>query len=198
MSLATQKDVEVGRREQLLRAARTVFAEKGYHRATVGDIVRQAGVAQGTFYLYFPSKQAVLATLAHDFRNALLAELFDSSLDTLPRRDRARAMVQGVFRVSRANPDLVRALHMGVDVWEAARMAAESGDSVIEEVTAFIRGHVDQATLGSMSLDIVARMICRLVEAASLECFVLGRGDQVEQYEDTLVEMIDRIFGASS
>lgn len=198
MSIASPKDVEVGRREQLLRAARTVFAEKGYDRATVGDVVRQAGVAQGTFYLYFPSKQAVLGTLAHDFRNALLAELFDPALDALPRRDRARAMVRGVFRVSRANPDLVRALHMGVDVQEQAAMAAESGDSVVEQVTSFIRGQVDAATLGPMNLDIVATMICRLVERASLECFVLGDGSEAEEYENTLVEMIDRIFGMSS
>jgi AcrR family transcriptional regulator len=41
------------RRAQLVHAAREVFGAKGYHDATVDDITRAAGVAKGTFYLYF-------------------------------------------------------------------------------------------------------------------------------------------------
>lgn len=51
------------RRLVLLRAARTVFAEKGYHEAKVDDIVALAKVAKGTFYLYFPDKRSVFAEL---------------------------------------------------------------------------------------------------------------------------------------
>jgi AcrR family transcriptional regulator len=47
------------RRAQLLDAARKVFAERGYHRAGVSHIIREAGVARGTFYNYFDSKRAV-------------------------------------------------------------------------------------------------------------------------------------------
>ncbi len=46
------------RRAQLLAAARQVFAERGYHRASVQDIITAAGVARGTFYNYFESKRA--------------------------------------------------------------------------------------------------------------------------------------------
>ncbi|MCC7536420.1 MAG: TetR/AcrR family transcriptional regulator, partial [Deltaproteobacteria bacterium] len=51
------------RREELLRAARDVFASKGYHDAKIDDIVAAAGVAKGTFYLYFPDKRSVLEEL---------------------------------------------------------------------------------------------------------------------------------------
>lgn len=51
------------RRQDLLRAARTVFAEKGYHEAKIDDIVALAKVAKGTFYLYFPDKRSVFAEL---------------------------------------------------------------------------------------------------------------------------------------
>ncbi len=55
------------RRAHLLRAARSVFASLGYHRANVAAIIDEAGVARGTFYNYFDSKracfQAVLAEM---------------------------------------------------------------------------------------------------------------------------------------
>ncbi len=47
------------RRAQLLAAACRVLARKGYARASVSDIIREAGVARGTFYNYFESKQAL-------------------------------------------------------------------------------------------------------------------------------------------
>ena len=51
------------RRHLLLRAARDVFATKGYHDAKVDDIVALAKVAKGTFYLYFPDKRSVFSEL---------------------------------------------------------------------------------------------------------------------------------------
>lgn len=51
------------RRQVLLRAARDVFATKGYHEAKVDDIVALAKVAKGTFYLYFPDKRSVFSEL---------------------------------------------------------------------------------------------------------------------------------------
>lgn len=197
MAVLPGNEIDTGRREQLLAAARAVFAAKSYERATVGDIVRAAGVAQGTFYLYFPSKRAVLVTLAREFRAGLLAALFDPCLDALPPRDRVRAMVRGVFDVSRRNPDLVRVLHMGVDVDQGDDLAASEDQRVVDRVTAFIRDGVDRSMLEPMDLEIVSAMICRLVERASLECFVFGDGSAAGRYEDTLVEMIDRVFRAS-
>ena len=47
------------RRQEILQAARDVFAKHGYHAAKVEDIVNAAGVARGTFYLYFEDKRAI-------------------------------------------------------------------------------------------------------------------------------------------
>jgi AcrR family transcriptional regulator len=52
------------RRTQLLDSARAVFAKKGYEDATVSEIVSRAGVAQGTFYLYFPGKESLAGAFA--------------------------------------------------------------------------------------------------------------------------------------
>jgi AcrR family transcriptional regulator len=55
------------RREDLVIAAISVLAEKGLHEATVADITKAAGVAKGTFYLYFSSKEHLLASLKERF-----------------------------------------------------------------------------------------------------------------------------------
>ena len=47
------------RRQQILTNARDVFAKRGYHAAKIDDIVAAAGVARGTFYLYFEDKRAI-------------------------------------------------------------------------------------------------------------------------------------------
>ena len=64
MPVATRTQSEAQRRQQILSAARSVFDEKGYESATVSDIVKTAGVAQGTFYLYFDSKKDIVVELA--------------------------------------------------------------------------------------------------------------------------------------
>jgi AcrR family transcriptional regulator len=55
------------RRAQILARAKEVFARHGYHAATVDDIVAAAGVARGTFYLYYEDKRAVFADLVDRF-----------------------------------------------------------------------------------------------------------------------------------
>ncbi len=60
------------RRAELVAAAATVFAETGVGRATVSDIVKAAGVAQGTFYLYFDSKDDAVLAVAERLGDAMV------------------------------------------------------------------------------------------------------------------------------
>ena len=53
-------------RQRLLEAAESVFAELGYHEASIVKITEAAGVAQGTFYLYFTSKKEIFDELVRD------------------------------------------------------------------------------------------------------------------------------------
>jgi AcrR family transcriptional regulator len=55
------------RREQLLRVAKDVFARRGYAKTTVDDIVLEAGIARGTFYLYFGDKRDAFSELVDQF-----------------------------------------------------------------------------------------------------------------------------------
>jgi AcrR family transcriptional regulator len=60
------------RRQDILDAAVRVFAEKGIPRTTVSDIAGAAGVAKGTFYLYFNSKEELLGALKERFVDEIL------------------------------------------------------------------------------------------------------------------------------
>ena len=60
---AAPPDPFAARREQILDAATTVFAAKGFHRATIKEVARAAGVADGTIYNYFENKAALLLGL---------------------------------------------------------------------------------------------------------------------------------------
>ena len=51
------------RRRQILDAAKHVFAEAGYHGASIHAIIERADIARGTFYLYFESKSAVFSSI---------------------------------------------------------------------------------------------------------------------------------------
>jgi len=53
----------IGKSETILRAAAKVFAQSGYFNAKVADIAREAGVADGTVYLYFKSKEDLLTSI---------------------------------------------------------------------------------------------------------------------------------------
>lgn len=60
------------RRREILAAATEMFGRRGYDVATVQGIAARAGVAAGTVYLYFPSKEAILEALREDFEAGLL------------------------------------------------------------------------------------------------------------------------------
>jgi AcrR family transcriptional regulator len=55
-----------GRRQEILAAALRCFARNGFHNTTIADVVRESGVSQGAFYLYFETKDDVIAALADD------------------------------------------------------------------------------------------------------------------------------------
>jgi AcrR family transcriptional regulator len=85
------------RQQDLLDAATHLVAEKGLAATTVLDITQTAGVAKGTFYLYFASKEDLLATLKQRFFEGLVTE-FGSLLAAPDPEDWWRLADEGVER----------------------------------------------------------------------------------------------------
>jgi AcrR family transcriptional regulator len=84
-------------RQKLLTAARVVFEHAGYHTARLSDIVAEAGVATGTFYNYYPTKQAIFRELV----GIVIADLSDDSgADLFPDDP-----VAGIYEANRAYVD---------------------------------------------------------------------------------------------
>lgn len=79
MKDAIQEQFAAARRNQILDAAAKAFAEKGFHATTIKDIAREAGLADGTIYIYFANKQALLLGIFDRMRESIL-----QSPDLLP------------------------------------------------------------------------------------------------------------------
>jgi AcrR family transcriptional regulator len=110
----------VERRQQILVAARDVFAKRGYHQATIDDIVAATGVARGTFYLYFEDKRAVFEDLIDRFSAQLTMAIARIVTDDPTRsvesqvRDNVRAVIR-VCLLERAMTKILFADAAGVD-----------------------------------------------------------------------------------
>src|SRR3954468_4859636 len=86
------------RRHDLTRVAARLFAEKGYHGTSVGDLAEALGVQKGSLYAHIESKADLLWEVAREG-----AEAFHAALDEVPEEgpvvDRIRAALRGHLRV---------------------------------------------------------------------------------------------------
>jgi AcrR family transcriptional regulator len=98
---ATAGDVHAAakraRKRELLGVARALFLERGFAQTSVSAIVSSAGVAQGTFYLYFKSKHAVLLHFRGEVLSAYL-EAFEAAVAPVEPEERADARLVRALR----------------------------------------------------------------------------------------------------
>jgi len=98
------------RRAQILERALDVFAEQGYYRTSVSDLVKAAGVARGTFYLYFDGKEALflelLEQLLTEFRSNIVGA--DTSPQAPPLSDQLARIVASILNTLQQNRSLTR------------------------------------------------------------------------------------------
>ena len=78
------------KRERILDAALVLFNERGFHGTPMPMVAEQAGVAAGTIYRYFESKEALVNALFQRWHNVLNENLFDEDWAQKPLRERFR------------------------------------------------------------------------------------------------------------
>jgi AcrR family transcriptional regulator len=93
-----------------------VFAKKGYDEATVAEIVARAGVAQGTFYLYFPGKEALAGAFAE-----LLSERFAQTAEEKTARCRSfdaavARLLDAEYQVADEHRDIFLVANRGLEL----------------------------------------------------------------------------------
>lgn len=97
------------RRQEILDAARQVFFERGFHRPTMDDVAARAEVSKGTIYLYYESKEEILALLLLEGLDLLLDEM-ETAHDraaSCPEKDLA-SLARAYLHFSQANPSYFR------------------------------------------------------------------------------------------
>lgn len=100
------------RRQSILQAAREVFFEQGFHRATVDDVAERAEVSKGTVYLYFESKETILAHLLLAGLDDLIGELEQAYAGqlSLPADERLRRLGWAYLQFFQQEPRYFRFL----------------------------------------------------------------------------------------
>jgi len=94
--------------ERLLAAAEAVFAEKGYHDASITDITRRAGIGQGTFYFYFPGKLELLRVLLMDISRQLRLVTSEATSRASNRLEAERMALTAFFHFAGSRRNLYR------------------------------------------------------------------------------------------
>jgi TetR/AcrR family fatty acid metabolism transcriptional regulator len=82
------------KRDRILRAAVEVFAQTGYHTSKVAEVAKQAGVADGTIYLYFLGKEDLLITIFREHTQQFLEDLKIELAAADGAEERIRALIR--------------------------------------------------------------------------------------------------------
>lgn len=102
-----------GKSEIILQAAKGIFAEVGYHNATISKIAKNAGVGDGTVYLYFENKEDILITLFH---KTIYIDFVPSIKKSLEHYDDAKILlfelILSHFKFFGADEDLARVIQI--------------------------------------------------------------------------------------
>ncbi len=100
------------REKEILEVAIEIFAQKGYKKTHVSDIVSEVGIAQGTFYLYFNSKKDLFLKLIDEFTNLFIIKYNKFDFEEIETVDEFKNVLykifQMFFKTYKENSDLAK------------------------------------------------------------------------------------------
>lgn len=190
------------KRRRIIDAAVEVFAEKGFFGSRVSEIAEAAGVADGTIYLYFKSKDELLISLFEEKMGeimrrlqAILAELDD------PETKMRRYIIEHLELVA-AQPKLMQVLT--VELRQSARFIKEYSPKAFARYLAIV-GHIleegQRSGVFRQSLDpsVFRRALFGAIDELSLEWVLRSRGNNApdatvigEQLADFIIRGLRR------
>jgi AcrR family transcriptional regulator len=181
---------KAARREEILDAARRVFAERGFRGTTIADIAEEAKIALGTIYLYFSSKEEVFGALNQRFNEVIMS----STRDVPPGRtvgETTRRYVESVFQACAENRDLVRLVVLNTDPESdiAKRMRKAETERNRPLVHALERG-MRAGTVRKGDPEIMANLVRGAVSMAVYQAFILSDGSDERKYRDACGDML--------
>ena len=104
----------IDKRQKIITAAKDVFRTKGLEKAKVADITKAAGIAQGTFYLYFPSKLSVMPDIAMQVVQRMIDDVQKNFDAEATLSDKLQHVVDSMFRCLEEDRDVYALLLAGL------------------------------------------------------------------------------------
>src|SRR5436305_291407 len=137
-AVARKTDAPAGpKREAILRAAIDVFAGRGYFNAQVADVARAAGVAAGTVYLYFKSKDDLLVSI---FDRSMREGLNHSRVEVANLRDpRERLLRLARGHLARLGQDRNLAVVFQVELRQSTKFMKRFSSTLLRDYLGLIR-----------------------------------------------------------
>jgi AcrR family transcriptional regulator len=185
------------RRTEILQVARKVFEERGFLDTRVADIVTAAGVAQGTFYSYFDSKEAVFAEVAQQVVDAMMAGLhteFVADIDPVERIRRAMARFVEAFRPNAVMIGLIE--QVGTFTPEMRKLRLALRQSFVDRSARGIR-RMQADGVADPRLDpvMLAEVLGAMVDQTCYIWFFLGQEFDTRVVVDSLTLVWSRAIG---
>ena len=194
--------VEVNKRNKrtsLLQTAFDLFVEQGFSKTTISDISKRAGLAKGTFYLYFKDKydlrdQLVARKSAHLMQEALKAlELRPEKTKTL--EDYIFGITDYILNYLQANPMLLRFISKNLS-WGLFRFASAQPDDV-PQLTEFYEGFLQALKADHLECghpNLLLFTIIELVGSTGYSCIVHESPCDLNTYLPWLHQSIHQIL----
>jgi TetR/AcrR family transcriptional regulator, fatty acid metabolism regulator protein len=163
---ATDKRLAISdKREAILRAAISVFARCGYFNSKVADIAREAGVADGTVYLYFKSKEEILHSIFDRSVDDALGAARKRVARLIDPREKLRQIAH--MHLERLGADRDLAVVFQVELRGSTKFMEEFSAAGFAEYLALIRSTFEEGQrAGVFRADLNARVVAKVLFGA--------------------------------
>ncbi len=191
--ITKQPDV---RRRDLIDAAIKVFAQKGVNRTTVADITAVAGVAKGTFYLYFESKEHLLGAL----KELMVSEILDHATSIYARVGRddwetlLDATVENMTDFFIDHQDMMQVMVQEGVTPETNELFAELETKVDAMFATAIQLGIDSGAFHATDAQMTGRLIHAAFEGTLKNAILYGGGIDRERFMAAAKEMVRKML----
>jgi TetR/AcrR family transcriptional regulator, fatty acid metabolism regulator protein len=151
--------------EAILRAAISVFAHNGYFNSKVADIAREAGVADGTVYLYFKSKEEILHSIFDRTVDEAVADAKKQLADISDPREKLRQIAR--LHLERLGADRDLAVVFQIELRGSTKFMEEFSAAGFAEYLALIRAAFEEGQrVGVFRADLNAKVVAKILFGA--------------------------------
>lgn len=181
------------RQQDILRAAREVLAEKGFEATTISEVVARAGVAQGTFYLYFPSKTSLVEALSKEMLEQTLVTVNEAVAQAPTINHAVEAGIRAAFSVTEHYCDVLGIIEMRIGLTRSIAYWEHLYEPYYNMIVELIQQGQEAGELDpSVNATFAARMIVGLVEKAADDCFLYRPEINPEDYIAEAARFVQR------